>query len=333
MHNAPFSTMEAIFEMTGKAGSCTYKDWGHFCIPDSGLYSLAMHKDTLYILTDADLLYRVDLTTGSCGYLADLARNGTSATISALTSDKNGILYGIDGINKSLYRYDPHTDQFDLMGTLPAPPAGDMLFYGDTLLYAANLFTTNNFQQTIYAVNINNPAASPPFMSVTGYSFYGMIALPADCSHNKLYGVTDGANAQLIELDPVHHQVTGLVCQFPFNALDAASTLEDGSFARISIDSLSIQAACGAAATGSLQVFSSGIGQDATTYILDGGPSNTTGSFSNISMGTHSIRIQSTSSLGCLADTIFVLGKGLSDRKKDGWRNGTAGTIAWPLTR
>ena len=314
-----FNTGSGVYELTGNIGNCTYKNWGHFCIPDSNVYSLAMHKDTLYLLTALSDLYRViPDAPGSCQYLTTLPNfmsTGAPASYTCLCCDKNGVLYAVDGFGKGLYRYDPHTDQTDMLGILPVMPAGDLVFYGDTLLYAASLIVNSGgvVPASIYTVNINAPASSKLFMSIAGYNFWGLIAVPHDCSTNRLFGITDGYPARLVEIDPVARTLSGVVCELPFSALDAASTLEDGSIAGLLIDSLAVQAACGANTTGSLQVFTYGVRDGSTRFTLDGGPTNTTGFFPGIPVGAHAVHIQSLSSSGCVADTTFILGKGLSD--------------------
>ena len=314
-----FNTGNSVYELTGNIGSCIYKDWGHFCIPDSGLYSLAMHKDTLYILTVSSDLYRViPDVPGSCEYLTTLPNYNSSGVVTSYTClccDKNGVLYAVDGLGKGLYRYDPHNGQTDILGILPVMPAGDLVFYGNTLLYAASVTFTNGgvSPTSIYSVNLNDPASSQQIMSTAGYNFWGLIAVPGDCKTNRLFGLTSDYPARLVEIDPVAKTLSGVVCEFPFTALDAASTLEDGSIAGILIDSLAVQAACGANTTGSLQVFTSGARDGSTRFTLDGGPTNTTGSFPGIAVGAHSVHIQSLSSSGCVADTTFILRKGLSD--------------------
>ena len=188
-----FNTGNRVYELTGNIGNCTYKDWGHFCIADSGLYSLAMHKDTLYVLTVSSDLYRViPDAPGSCEYLTTLPNYGSTGIVTSYTClccDKNGVLYAVDGLSKGLYRYDPHNGQTDMLGTLPVMPAGDLVFYGGTLLYAASLTFNSGggVPASIYAVNINAPASSQLFMSTPGRNFWGLIAVPGDCKTNRLF--------------------------------------------------------------------------------------------------------------------------------------------------
>jgi len=305
------NTSSNIYELTGGIGSCTYKNLGHFCLADSAIYSIAFHKDTLYVITPTSDLYQIDLNApGTCKYLTRLAiPGGYISSITCLVCDKNGVLYAVDQITRDLYRYDPHTDRMDILGVLPEMPAGDLIFYKDILLYTT-------FNSNIYAVNINQPSASTVFMSTPGYIFFGLIAVPDNCVKTRLFGVqfqplATSQSTRIVEIDPVTGTVGGVVCQTPYNILDAASTIEDGSNGGVIIDSLTVQASCGNDNSGSVQVFASSAADGATTYTLDGILTNTTGVFPDISVGSHSIHIQTSSS--CFADSIFTLNKGLTN--------------------
>lgn len=280
----------------GSVSLCAETVLGHFCIVDStDLYSLACHEDTLYIMTKVSNLYQVVLNNpGSCRYLTNFAMPGEEAPeMISLVSDKNGILYMVDDNTNLYYRYDPHNNTYSILGYGPSPN-GDMIFYNDTLLCSAN-------GSDLYAVNLSNPAASTVFMTTGSYSFWGLMAAPGDCIRNKFYGI-DGGSGTIVEFDPVNKVVVGTVCGSTA-PLDGASTIEDGTIAGLSVDSLVLDPAC--VGNGSIKVAASNGAGDTTSYTLDGVTTDSTGIFPNIPNGTHSIHIQS--SPGCSRDTTFIL--------------------------
>jgi gliding motility-associated-like protein len=211
----------------------------------------------------------------------------------SLVADKNGILYAVDANLNDLYRYDPHTNTSSNLGTLPSPD-GDMVFYNDILLYSGG-------GSVLYAVDLSQPSASKQYMSTGFYSFYGLIAAPYNCSRNKFYGITN--DQQIIEIDPSTKKVVGKVCAtLPF-PLDGASTLEDGTIPGLSIGSLNYTSDC--RSRGLLIVAASDNTDGSTVYTLDNQQTNSTGAFTDVSPGQHSIHIQTSS--GCQVDSIFTL--------------------------
>jgi gliding motility-associated-like protein len=280
----------------GSVSLCAETVLGHFCIVDStDLFSLACHKDTLYIMTKASNLYQVILNNpGSCRFLTNFAMPGEEAPeMISLVSDKNGILYMVDDNTNLYYRYDPHNNTYSVLGVGPSPN-GDLIYYNDTLLSSAN-------GPYLYAVNLADPAASTVFMPTGNYSFWGLLEAPGDCSRNKFYGI-DGGSGTLVEFDPASKSILGTVCgNSP--PLDGASTLEDGTVAGLSVDSLVLEPAC--VGNGSIKVAASNGAGDTTSYTLDGVTTDSTGIFPNIPNGIHSVHIQSSS--GCTKDTTFNL--------------------------
>ncbi len=306
------ATADSVYELTGGVGNCTYNNLGRFCLPtNEQLLSLAMHKDTMYILTSAANLYRVLLSTPGydCKLITNFPRSGTYAftSFTALTCDQNGVLYAVDFWSTDLYQYNPNTNEMEVLGELPARPAGDMLFYNGNLLYAGD-------DANIYAVNMLSPSSSPLFMPTDNNIFYGLLATPYDCSRNRLFGITPylsaSSPATLVEIDPLTRKIGLPICKLPLDILDATSSVEDGSNLGVLIDSLTLQAPCGAATTGSLQVFASSEADGNTTFTLDGVLTNTTGQFTGITTGAHSIHIEASST--CVKDSVFTLKKGLS---------------------
>jgi len=304
------NTYTNIYELTGPIGSCTFKDIGFPCQIANDFQSIALHKDTLYAVSMLSDLYQVDLNNpGSCTFLTNLSIPGSFTNFNNLVCDKNGILYAIDTYTRDLYRYDPHTGKMDILGAVQSPPGGDMVFYGNSLLYAS-------WDSRIYTVDMQNPAASQVLMTTPGYLFYGLFALPSsDCHKNRLFGVTGSTAAQmpaqLIELDPVAKKVIGAVCQTTwYNILDAASSVEDGTTAQVTVDSLALQSPCQPGSTGSVQVFASNALDGVVNYTLDGAAANTNGQFTNIPIGDHAIHLENA--YGCAVDTMVAISSGLS---------------------
>jgi gliding motility-associated-like protein len=85
--------------------------------------------------------------------------------------------------------------------------------------------------------------------------------------------------------------------------MDGASTLEDGTVAGLSVDSLVLAPGC--SGPDNIKVAASNGAGDTTSYTLDGVTTNSTGIFPNIPNGAHSVHIQTSS--GCFKDTTFSL--------------------------
>lgn len=298
-----FNSGDIVYEFTGAPVTCATNNLGHFCVPDTGnLSSLACHGDTLYIVTSQSELYQVVLgSPSSCRDMTNISIPGGPLTgITAMTCDKNGLVYAVDATSLDLYRYDPHTNILDILGALPTYPDGDMLFYQDTLLIAAGGFS-------IWWIDLAQPSASQPFMATPGFGFESLLELPGDCLRNTFYGLTGN---QLVAFDPYTRTLLGPVCTATFNGLDGASTVEDGTVPGPIFYTLAVPAVCGGASAGSIQAFASAATEQSATYTLDGSLTNSTGVFSNVAVGTHSMHFQISPT--CFVDTVFMLKKGLS---------------------
>ena len=300
-----FNTTGHVYELAGGIGHFNVKDWGHFCLVDTNsMYSSAMHGDTLYILTATDEIYQINVNTGACNQLGNLATLAGVAEVSmlSLVCDKSGLIYTVGGAQQ-LIRYDPHINQAVVLGVLPLFGDADLVFYKDTLLYAAD-------GDNIYAINPEQPSDTSLWMVTKGYGFYGLMAYPDNCQTTRLFGLDGDLPSNLVEIDPVTRSIKGVVQQLPFIVMDAASTDEDGEVPGLVIDSLAVVAACGASTTGTVQVFASS-GQDGNTnYTLDGSITNTVGLFPGVAVGAHAVEVQTGT--GCTVDSVFTLSKGLS---------------------
>jgi hypothetical protein len=306
------NTPDALYEMTGAGGTCTYTPLPEACsFFNENIYSTALYKQTLYILTMANNnVYSVQLgVPGSCklvtSFPLDQSVNRFS-TVNALTVDKSGKLYAADISSGNLYQYNPATDEMLTLGAMPARPGGDLVFYGDKLLMASHGY--------LIEVNIDNPAASTQYMSTGNYTFWGMITFPQDCQKNKVYGFAPdntGVATNLVELDLEAKTIGAVVCSMPLTVYDAASIVETGNTLGIWVDSILIEAPCTAAdLTGNATV----VGYSATPgdlkYTLSNSMQNTTGRFENLAKGTYQVKI--TNPLGCSKDTSFTIKQGMS---------------------
>lgn len=288
--------------------SCNYVNAGPYCEQINGqiIFSIAIHKDTLYFLGRQSQLYRMKLgVLSSCTQLTTFPVNGPFGTaINSMTTDKNGIIYAADMNSRDLWRYNPYTNVKTNLGLLNVQSGGDMIFYKGKLLLATLL-------NGIYEINISSPANSTLYMATPGYTFYGLLSRPFDCSRNKYYGLSfNGQNTEMIELDLETKQIIGTACQIPLNLYDAASNVDDGNTIGVNIDSLFIQPACWNSTIANLQVFASSASAGGLTYILDGTMTNTTGIFNNINEGNHQLLI--TNQAGCSKDSLFFIPHGLS---------------------
>jgi len=295
--NVYINTPEGIYQLTGGIGSCNSLPLTNQCIGDAGtLFSMAIFKDTIYYTTAAGELKRFKIgTPASCESL------GFVGSYNSMTIDKNGMIYFTD--NK-LMKFNPYTRQLSNLGNLPFSSAGDLFFFNGKLLVAAN-------PPGIYEINISNPVLSSLYMGTNGIRFFGLISFPESCSSIRYYGLApNGGSTDLVELDLINKVVTGTVCSIPLNVYDAASVTESGINEGIIVTSLKKTHPCPPSATGSVDITAVATAPGVISYTLDNTATNTTGIFSGIAPGNHTIRL--TSQGGCLKDTSFSLAMGLS---------------------
>ncbi|MFM2338590.1 MAG: hypothetical protein RL115_1783 [Bacteroidota bacterium] len=292
------NTPNGFFKLTGAAGSCASSPFTNECLSQSGssLLSMALFKDTLYFNTISGQLYSFKLgVAGSC------RSYGAISGGNSLTVDKNGILYFATG--SLLQRYNPYTNQTNSLGTMPFVSAGDLIFFNDKLLLAGS-------PSGIYEVNINDPSASTMYMNTNDISFFGLMSYPVSCGNTRFFGLSPAGNStSLVEVDLVSRTVVGNVCTLPLNVYDAGSITETGQPGPGAISSLKVTHPCPPATTGSLQVITT-LPAGTTNYILDNSITNTTGTFSSIGTGRHTLRIVAAG--GCTIDTFFQITPGLN---------------------
>lgn len=296
------NTNNQVYELTGGVGSCTYKLIDNFCNNISNtIFSSALYNQTFYFLAGATAtdLYAVNLSQpGSCKLLTKFPNSSGQASLNSMTVDKNGNIYIADGLSSELFFYKTSANTITRLGILPAPPSGDLIFYKGKLLYAA--------VNGIYEINLSNVSASKLYMTTAGYIFWGMISFPYKCDANKIYGLaTIGSGTTLVEMDLENKVIVGETCNLPFAVFDAASSVEDGNTIGVTINSISITPPCIGSLTTDMQVNASTAKNEPLTYYLDNASNNKDGSFKNIGLGAHEIKVMNES--GCEADSIIIV--------------------------
>lgn len=287
----------SFYELTGGAGSCTYSYIFNQCEPTvgSGIFSMAVYKDTIYYLKGTQLHSFKMGVAGSCTTYPTAIGN-----INSMTVDPNGILYFA---TSSLLRYNPYTNQLTNLGNLAPASAGDLIFFNGKLLLAGN-------PPGIYEIDINNPSASTLYMGTNGLGFYGLISYPVPCGNSRYFGlVPSNGNTTMYELDLVNKVVLGNTCNINgVFVFDAGSTTEGGISAGITITSLQVTQPCPPTLTGNINIQAVRDGFT-VNYTLNGTTTNTTGIFNNLPIGQYTIHMESGA---CQADTVVTITPGLN---------------------
>ena len=280
---------QGIQKVNVTAAGCTTKSV--VICPNENYFAMALFGDKLYYATNS-LLYQGTLQNdvlSNC-HVVDF----TPVAMTSMTVDITGVLYMANSNN--LYKWDPTSGNgVELLGTMPYASAGDMIFYLGELYMAS---TTG-----IVKVNIGNPPASTMHIPMNSVAVYGMAVLSVDCNENKAYAfetINAGANTNIIELDLVNRTIVGTVCTIPYGVADAASEVEGGTFAGISLEEIKILPQCKEPGKGMIRVIREP-GQAVYTYTLNGTVTNTTGIFEHLDPGNYLIEV--TTPGGCYLDT------------------------------
>lgn len=200
----------------------------------------------------------------------------------SLTVDVNGMLYSVSG--NTLYIGDPITETSSKAGNLPFSSAGDLVFYKNNLYMAA--------LNGIVKVDISDPAKSSLVIPDNFGRIYGLATVAYTTTQNKVYALrnTNTGGTDILELDLDNNLLGQVVGTLPFGVLDAASTTEDGSTAKITIDAIGQYPICDNPGKTTVQV----VCVNATSsyqYTLNG-ITNNTGVFT-IDPGNYTLFIQS----------------------------------------
>ncbi len=290
------NTPNAFYELNGGAGNCSNILLTNECAATYGnsTFSMAVYKDTIYYLSGGVLRSFQIGMPGTCKTYLNVG-NYTSMTV-----DPNGILYFASNV---LVRYDPYLNQLTNLGAMPFSSAGDLVFFNGKMLMAG-------IPAAIYEVNIANPGASTLYMNTDGIGFFGLVSFPVICGNSRYFGLApSGGSTVMYELDLLNKTVIGNTCSMPgLNIYDAGSTTESGVNAGITISSLQVTQPCPPVLTGSVSIqgFLAGF---TTTYTLDNTIVNSTGIFSNVPTGPHTIRLEAGT---CITDTVINIAAGLN---------------------
>jgi gliding motility-associated-like protein len=191
-----------------------------FTKPQTGPFSMAMYRDTIYYNNlDGELYMSVLNTPSSCALL------DTGMQSAAMTIDKNGILFLAD-YGDNLIKYDPHQRKKYNLGKLSYAPSGDLVFWRDQLIMAT--------YEGLVNVNIIDPGKSTLFLQDTVFGFWGLANVSTACDNTHLIGfsgetVRDNGLAFVVEID-MDKKSFKTLCSLPNYAADAASIQEYGGF-------------------------------------------------------------------------------------------------------
>jgi len=282
-------------------GACTTKEKTNFCNFTTTGFSIAQYKNKVYYSNAGGSLYETDIQNPA------LCRSmGITATGNAMTSDKNGTLYWVSG--NILYRLPNGWANAEILGTLPFTSAGDLIFFGDKLLLAANPNgSTPNF--SLVEINIASPANSKVYMETPGYAFWGIINISTGCNENKVFAISNsltGTGSDIVEIDIANKKVLGIFCSVGFQVYDAASVTETGELKGVNINNIAIKPQCANSGLGEITVAAtSATGSAKLFFSYNNNPATETAVFSNLPTGNYPIRV--TSSEGCSKDTFAVV--------------------------
>jgi gliding motility-associated-like protein len=282
------------FEMSN--GSCITTTISIPCtIQNDKLFSIALYKDTLYFNTGAGTgsLYQSVLgKPNSCKLLT--AGVGSNA----LTVDRNGMLYWMDGAN--LITYDPRNNVVLSTKRIPYGSAGDLVFYKEKLYLGS--------PSGLVEINMDEPSKSKVVMPVQNFLFFGLISIPSGCDKNTVYGLDVFANtSSVVELDIDNGKIVKPVCSLPFIVWDAASITESGVVPGITVSGVDAKTVCGPGELGAVQVKAFSAVKDVTlTYTLDGSTTSADGKFTGVAAGSHKVTIKSSDD--CTAEVAFTIG-------------------------
>lgn len=282
-------------------GSCTTREKTSFCNLNVPGFSVAQYKNKVYYNTPGGELYETDLVNPAlCRPLSVFAVGN------AMTADKNGTLYWVLG--NSLYRLPNGWTQPENLGAIPFTAAGDLIFFGDKLLMAANPNgTVTNF--SLVEVNIASPPASKVYMETPGYSFYGIMNVSSGCNDNKVFAISSslvGPGSDIVELDIINKTIKGIFCSVNFQVYDAASPTETGEVKGININSIIIKPQCDGSGLGEIGVVATSATPSAKLFFsYNNNPETASGLFPGLTTGNYTIKV--TSSDGCSKDTFATV--------------------------
>lgn len=201
----------------------------------------------------------------------------------ALTIGKNGVLFWVFG--NILYKYDPALQKMILLGDMPYAASGDLMFYKDELYMATGY--------GIAKVDLSDLSKTSIYLPLQIDNLYGLASIAVSPTQNKYFALSSiFTSTNIWELDIDNKTVKGIVGNIPYDALDAASEVEDGTFTAIEVNKIKQFSDCNNQGKGLIKVITkphSAI----YTYTLNGTLSNNTGVFTNLNPGTFNLKISS----------------------------------------
>ena len=251
------------------------------CSPRDQYFSIAMNKNKLFWLN------------GSQIYVADVKENSIEncKLLFSGMSGSNSLTLGADNklyyCSSYLFSTDINSGKSEAFGLLNYLASGDVCFYKKDLYMAA--------YQGIVKIDIKEPNKSVLHIPLPpNISLYGIVSVSTGVRKNTVYGLTNvGAETNIIEFDMEYRKMVGVVGTLPYNILDAASMVEDGSIIGIELDRLDINQDCASGNTANVDVITAPHLED-FTYTLNG-VTNSTGKFVGLSKGQYTLSISSAS--------------------------------------
>jgi len=251
------------------------------CSPGDQYFSIAMNKNNLFWLRNSDI-YTAEVKENSienCRRLFPGMAGSNSLTLGA-----DNKLYYSSGY---LFSTDIITGKSDVLGLLNYSPTGDLCFYKNELYMAA--------YQGIVKINVKEPNKSVLHIPLpANISLFGIVSVSTGTRKNTVFGLQYlGSQTNIIEFDIDNQKMVGVVGTLPYNVLDAASMVEDGSILGIELDRVDINQDCASANLANVDVVTAPHLED-FTYTLNG-VTNSTGKFVGLSKGQYTLSITSAS--------------------------------------
>ena len=194
------NSISGLYQITINGTSCSATFIGPFVNTVTGMQlgagDIAMCPDGSLYITDNTNVYSVDPGTGAS---TPVAFGTGNPIIVGLVCNGSG-LYGIGispGGNSALYEVDLGNASINLLGVVPFPTSGDLVFFNG-ILYMGS-------PSGLIAVNIGDPPSSTVAYPAVGTGYVGMTVLGSQC--NTLIG---GSGTTLTIID----MVTGVESSF-----------------------------------------------------------------------------------------------------------------------
>lgn len=238
------------------------------------LFDIAFHPNgNLYGLSNNNIIFEIDTITGNTTDIYTF--NSTSSTNSMAIDGKGEIFIA----GTQLESYQIETAERKNYGLLPAPAAGDLLFYKGKLLAALSNFV-------VVEVNISSPEDSETVIYDSSlYGLWGMFSFGSDCDDIRAFGVS-GDGSTIYELNFSTENIE-MVCDIPFEATGAAGSADHFAPEVFSVDVVSSECDM---PTGSIELNLAGGLAPFQTY-LNNVSNNGSFSFNDLTSGEYEIYV------------------------------------------